>query len=309
MLPTRSTCITIQGPPGPPGKTYYPLHRTTLHIPPLGPTSVLIRLTAASLNHRDLFIRQNLYPRISFHTPLLADGCGIVIGTGSSPATKRWAGKRVVLTPGYGWASSPDGPEDEGGYRILGGTATVPLGTLQEYAVVEAGEVEEVPGHLSDVEAAALPLTGLTAWRALFTKCAGHVGAGKNVLVTGVGGGVALMVVLFAVGVGANVFEHGGIISLYGMTTSPSLTLSMPTVLKNIEIRTTTMGSRAEFAAMLAFVRTHKLRPVISRVVKGLDVDKIDGLFEDMKAGRQFGKLVVEIAGEGERERDGGSRL
>ena len=57
------------------------------------------------------------------------------------------------------------------------------------------------------------------------------------------------------------------------------------------------MGSRAEFAAMTDFVRQKHVRPVVSRVAGGLDaLDQIDGLFEDMKTGRQFGKLVVEIA-------------
>jgi len=82
------------------------------------------------------------------------------------------------------------------------------------------------------------------------------------------------------------------------MTLGPTLPFSMAAVLKNIELRGSTMGSRAEFRDMIAFVREHRIRPVISRVVKGLeDLEAIDGLFEDMKTGKQFGKLVVEIGG------------
>lgn len=82
------------------------------------------------------------------------------------------------------------------------------------------------------------------------------------------------------------------------MTLGPTLPFSMAAVLKNIELRGSTMGSRAEFRDMIAFVREHRIRPVISRVVKGLeDLEAIDGLFEDMKSGKQFGKLVIEIGG------------
>jgi D-arabinose 1-dehydrogenase-like Zn-dependent alcohol dehydrogenase len=68
----------------------------------------------------------------------------------------------------------------------------------------------------------------------------------------------------------------------------------MPAVLRNIEVRGSTMGSRKEFADMVAFVRAKKLKPVVSRTVRGLDLKAIDTLFDDMKNAGQFGKLVVE---------------
>ena len=87
----------------------------------------------------------------------------------------------------------------------------------------------------------------------------------------------------------------------YGMTLGPKMPFLMSAVLKNIDIRGSTMGSRKEFADMVAFVNEKNLKPVISRVVSGIDnFDAIDGLFEDMKNATQFGKLVVEIAKEGE---------
>lgn len=70
-------------------------------------------------------------------------------------------------------------------------------------------EVEEAPGHLSAAEAAALPLTGLTAWRALVSK-SGEAEEGRNVLVTGIGGGVALNVLQFAVEKGCEVWVTSG---------------------------------------------------------------------------------------------------
>lgn len=71
----------------------------------------------------------------------------------------------------------------------------------------------------------------------------------------------------------------------------------MGAVLRNIEVRGSTMGSRKEFADMVQFVREKKLKPVVSRSVHGLDVDKVDTLFEDMKNASQFGKLVVTLDG------------
>lgn len=165
-------------------------------------------MQASALNHRDLFLRQHLYPAVSFDVPLLADGYGIVTSVGSS-ASKSWIGKAVILTPGRGWKSDPVGPESAGGYKILGGTSTIPLGTLQEVLVVEESEVEEAPAHLTPAQAAALPLTGLTGWRALVTK-SGNALPGRNILVTGIGGGVALNVLQFAVAKGCNVFVTSG---------------------------------------------------------------------------------------------------
>lgn len=71
----------------------------------------------------------------------------------------------------------------------------------------------------------------------------------------------------------------------------------MGAVLKNIDIRGSTMGSRKEFSDMIEFVKTNQVKPVISRTVQGLDIEAINGLFEDIKEGSQFGKLVVEVTG------------
>lgn len=139
---------------------------------------------------------------------MLADGSGIVTAVGST-ASKSWLGKSVVLTPGRGWETDPDGPESSTGYKILGGTSTCPVGTLQEVVCVDESEVEEAPSHLSPAEAAAFPLVGLTGWRALVSK-SGNAKAGRNILVTGIGGGVALTVLQFGVGLGCNIYVTSG---------------------------------------------------------------------------------------------------
>jgi len=202
--------ISISKIDGKPGKVYYPLSLD--EVPKQTPKDgeVVVKIHAAALNHRDLFIRQHLYPGTAFGVPLLADGCGTVVEIGSG-VDSSWKGKRVVINPGEGWKDSLEGPEDKGGYKILGGTKTIPNGTLQEYMVVKQQELEEAPEHLSSVEAAAIPLTGLTAWRAVMVKCGSHnIGPGKNVLITGIGGGVALMALEFARAAGANVYVTSG---------------------------------------------------------------------------------------------------
>lgn len=199
---------TIDGKPGKPGQVYYPLTLRTLPQPSPQGRELLVRLTAASLNHRDLFLRQHLYPGVTFDVPLLADGVGVVVGAGPNVSNaEKWQGKRVILNPGVGWKDCPDGPEEATGYRIMGGTKFYDKGTLQEYITIDESEVEEAPAHLSDAEAAALPLTGLTGWRALISK-AGERNSkdGAAILITGIGGGVALMVLRFAVARGAHVF-------------------------------------------------------------------------------------------------------
>jgi NADPH:quinone reductase-like Zn-dependent oxidoreductase len=77
-------------------------------------------------------------------------------------------------------------------------------GTFAEYTVVPRAEIFPVPEHLSIAEAAALPLAGLTAFRATFVKA--NVQPGDNVLITGIGGGVALIVLKFVSSIGANAY-------------------------------------------------------------------------------------------------------
>jgi D-arabinose 1-dehydrogenase-like Zn-dependent alcohol dehydrogenase len=83
------------------------------------------------------------------------------------------------------------------------------------------------------------------------------------------------------------------------MTVAPKMDWTMVAVLNNVELRGSTMGSRKEFHDMVTFVNDKKIKPIVSKVAKGLDnIKDIDALFDDMKKGSQFGKLVIEI-GEG----------
>jgi D-arabinose 1-dehydrogenase-like Zn-dependent alcohol dehydrogenase len=80
------------------------------------------------------------------------------------------------------------------------------------------------------------------------------------------------------------------------MTVSPKMTYSITAALKNIDVKGSTMGSRKEFKEMIEFVKEKKVKPVISQTVKGIDdLGQINELFEVIRKGSQFGKLVIEI--------------
>lgn len=81
------------------------------------------------------------------------------------------------------------------------------------------------------------------------------------------------------------------------MTVGPKMTWIMPDVLKNIELRGSTMGSRKEFSDMTKYVHDKGIKPLVSRTVQGItNLKDIDSLFDEMNKGTQLGKLVIEIA-------------
>jgi len=91
-------------------------------------SDVVVKMLAAALNHRDLFQRQHLYPRISFEHPILADGVGIVVDVGSPELRDKWMGKKVVLAPSHGWKDNVQGQEVNESMVIIGGTSDLNLG-------------------------------------------------------------------------------------------------------------------------------------------------------------------------------------
>lgn len=163
---------------------------------------VLIRIKAAALNRRDEWIRQGKYPGIRFNTILGSDGAGVVesVGEGVSPD---WIGKEVLINPNMNWGDNPAAQASD--YHIVGMPTN---GTFAEYIVVHHQQLFEKPAHLSWEAAAALPLGGLTAFRAVFHH--GHVSAGQNVLISGIGGGVAQFAFQFALAAGAKVYVTSG---------------------------------------------------------------------------------------------------
>ena len=175
-----------------------PIQLSDLPIPEITGDECLVKLSASALNRRDQWIREGMYPGIQFGTVLGSDGCGVVE---EGPA--EWKGKEVIINPNVDWGNNNEVQSDA--YSVLGMPSN---GTLAEYIKVPPHRLQEKPAHLTAEEGAALPLAGLTAFRATIKKGASK--AGKRVLVTGAGGGVSQFAIAFAVASGAEVYVTSG---------------------------------------------------------------------------------------------------
>lgn len=302
----------------------------------------VIAVRAAALNHRDVWIKTGQYAGLKWPCIPGSDGAGVVLAVGPGDDAA-WIGREVIVNPALGWGDSEEaqGPA----FNILG----LPRdGTLAEQVAVPLSQLAEKPAHLLWEAAAALPLAGLTAYRALFSRA--QLRAGERVLISGIGGGVALFALQFAVAHGAEVwvtsssagkiqravelgarggfnyaeadwakaaaagglfdviidgaggagFETlidlaapGGRVVFYGATRGnpPGFTLRK-VFWRQISVLGSTMGSPADWAAMVAFVALHKLTPVIS---DQFPIEHVGEAFELMENGAQFGKIVVRV--------------
>lgn len=166
-------------------------------VPRPDPGEVLLRVRAASLNYRDLVILKGVYrPDLPLPYGPASDGCGEVVAVGEG-VTRFRVGDRAEPAYTQGWIDGLPTPEMRS-QRTLG----APLaGLLQDYVVVPAEDAVAAPSHLTDAEAATLPIAALTAWSVLQE---GSVKPGDWVLVEGTGG-VAVFALQLAKLAGARV--------------------------------------------------------------------------------------------------------
>lgn len=167
-------------------------------IPEPKPDEVVVNIRSAALNRRDLFITYGLYPGMSLPTILGADGAGEIAKVGEN-VKEFQTGDEVILNPSINWGENDEYNSRD--FHILGMPSD---GTFAEYVVIKKENVFKKSSHLTFEEAAALPLAGVTAYRALFTR--GKLEKGETVLIPGIGSGVALFLLQMAVRAGANVF-------------------------------------------------------------------------------------------------------
>ena len=155
-----------------------------------GTGQVLVKMTAASLNFRDLRVVQGIYnPRLKRPMRPLSDGLGVVEEVG--PGVERWKkGDRVAGIFMQKWI---DGPINREKFNsALGGAIQ---GVLAEYVLFSEDGLISVPPSLNDEEAACLPCAAVTAWHALFEN--EPAVPGQAVLVQGTGG-VSIFALQFA---------------------------------------------------------------------------------------------------------------
>jgi len=308
------------------------LKNVRVDIPVCHNGEVLIELKAAAFNRRDYWIQQGMYPGIEF--PLIpgSDGAGVLNG------------EDVIIDAGIGWG--PSEKAQAAGFHLLGSPTQ---GTFAQSICVPESNVYKMPMHLSYEEGACLPVAGVTAYRALFTR--GEARPGERILIVGAGGGVALMAAQFASAhemevyvtsgsnekiqsaidlgaqggvnyhdadwpkqlkamsggfdviidsAGGEAFAHlpklcnaGGRIVIYGGSLGYIDNLSPQIIFwRQISILGTSMGSPADFKAMLEFVRKHKILPVIDSINSFENANEV---LERLASSNQFGKIVLKI--------------
>ena len=314
--------------------------------PVAGPGEAVVQVQAAALNRRDVWIQHGRYFLKDYPAILGSDCAGVVSEVGPD-VDQVWVGQEVIVDPGTDWGSNPRAHSAD--YKILGMPQP---GSFAEYVKVPAQNLHPRPPHLSFEQAAALPLAGLTAYRALFTKC--QLQPAEKVLVTGAGGGVALFAVQFAVAAGAEVWvtsgsdekleranalgaaggvnyrrdgwskelkaqtdgfdvlidsaagegfvqlvklaKPGGRIGIYGGTTGMIGHINPAELFwKQLTIYGSTMGTAEDFAGMLRLVNEKRLQPVVDVV---FPLEEAEQAMRYMEAGRQFGKVVLQVGGE-----------
>ena len=179
-----------------------PLTWKEVNKPTLQPGEVLVQIKAAALNRRDYWITIGKYAGIKYPSILGSDGAGIVVEVGSE-AEAQWLSKEVIINPSNNWG---DHPEFQGkDFTILG----LPQdGTFAEFIKIKAEYLHPKPTHLTWEQAAAVPLAGLTAYRALFTKA--HLHKGDKVLIIGAGSGTGTFALQWAIAAGCQVFVTSG---------------------------------------------------------------------------------------------------
>lgn len=317
---------------------------TTAPEPQPAAGEAVVAIRAAALNHRDVWIKTGQYAGLKWPCQPGSDGAGVVMAVGDG-VDAAWIGREVVINPSFDWGSDEQtqGPN----FTILG----LPrAGTLAEKISVPVAQLSAKPAHLSWEEAAALPLAGLTAYRALFARA--RLRAGERVLVTGIGSGVACFALQFAVLCGADVWvtssseekiakaialgakggfhytradwaveatkiagmfdvivdsaggagfgdlidlaAPGGRIVFFGGTRGNGPALPLRKIFwRQLSLLGTTMGSPADWSAMLEFVALHRVRPVVSEVFL---LARAGEAFALMERGGQCGKIVVRIS-------------
>lgn len=157
---------------------------------------VLVEITAASLNRRDLYTAGRLGDN---EEPLIigSDATGKIKAV-ASDVTDWKVGEEVIINPSLRWYDNSAAPPAD--FEIL---SLPDNGTFAEEIVISQQQLEKKPTYLTYEEAATIGIAPLTAYRALVTK--GKIQAGQTIFIPGAGSGVATFIIQFAHALGARV--------------------------------------------------------------------------------------------------------
>jgi NADPH:quinone reductase-like Zn-dependent oxidoreductase len=226
-----------------------------IEMPSPGPAEVLVRVHAAAITRDEL----------------------------------EWPLDRLPAIPSY----ELSGVVVESGDEVYALTPFDRDGVAAEYAVVPVDVLAAKPSRLSHVEAAALPMGGLTAWQALFVH--GRLGRGERVLVTGALGGVGHIAVQLARHAGATVVESGPadlVFDTRGGDVPPGE--RVVTIAEEIPGATYFIvePDRAQLTELTALVDAGELRTEVDSV---FPLTEAPAAFERVAARGKRGKVVLEI--------------
>jgi NADPH:quinone reductase-like Zn-dependent oxidoreductase len=202
-----------------------------------------------------------------------------------------WPGDRLPATPSY----ELSGVVVDSGEAVYALTPFDRDGVAAEYAVVPAQVLAPKPARLSHVEAAALPMGGLTAWQALFVH--GRLVRGERVLVTGATGGVGHIAVQLAQHAGAEVVENEPVDLVFD-TRGGKLPAGERVVTIAEEIPGATYfvvePDREQLLELTALVDAGELRPEVDSV---FPLAEARAAFERVAAHGKRGKVVLDVGG------------
>jgi NADPH:quinone reductase-like Zn-dependent oxidoreductase len=224
-------------------------YRTDLLKPEPKRGEIRVRVRAAALNHLDLFVVSGL-PGVTITPPwvLGADATGVVdaVGDLSGVADNNLkVGDVVIINGGISDGTCEYCQSGEQSlcvrFKLLG--EHLP-GTLAEYITIPAANARSIPKDKPFEQAAAFTLSTLTAWRMIVTRA--KVRKGENVLIWGIGGGVALaaLEILRLIGAKTWVTSHSEekLALARGLGADNTLNYTTTDVAKEIRTRTSKRG-------------------------------------------------------------------
>jgi len=174
-----------------------------------GPGQAIVKLSAAAINHIDIWNRRGLTGvQISMPHILGADGAGMVVNVSGDVENVR-VGDAVCLYPPTGCGQCEFCLTDRDfmcfRFRVLGERLE---GTYAQYVKLPAQNCFPIPTGFSFEEAAAFPLVFITVWRMLITNA--RLEPGETILILGIGGGVASASLQVAKKIGVRIIATSG---------------------------------------------------------------------------------------------------
>ncbi len=172
--------------------------------PAPGAGQALVRTQCSALNHLDLWTAKG-QPGTGFGFPYVggSDGCGIVEAVGPG-VDSGWLGQRVIMNAAvdHGDSSRAGDPPSTGApnFKVIGEHSQ---GTHAEKFLAPVANLQAIPLTIAPTDGAAFGLAFLTAYSMMFTKAG--LKPGQSVLITGIGGGVALAALALAKSIGCAV--------------------------------------------------------------------------------------------------------